>query len=111
MSTYMYILYTIATFKWVVHFFVHGFEQVIKTVLSSTQLCKRPVAILATQQMGGLFLVGTTQVPLQHIDAMLDLDCRESQEGDAKLTVNGLEKHQLVNVSLISQPHVQTCSP
>ena len=55
--------------------------------------------------------MGTTQVPLQHIDAMLDLDCRESQEGDAKLTVNGLEKHQLVNVSLISQPHVQTCSP
>ena len=61
--------------------------------------------------MGWLFLVGTTQVPLQHIDAMLDLDCKESQEGDAKLTVNGLEKHQLVNVNLILQPHVQACSP
>ena len=93
------------------YFYFCRFEQVIKALLSSTQLCKRPVAILATQQMGWLFLVGTTQVPLQHIDAMLDLDCKESQEGDAKLTVNGLEKHQLVNVSLILQPHVQVCSP
>ena len=71
----------------------------MKALLFSTQPCKRPVVILTTQQMGGLFSVGTTQVPLQHIPAMMDLDCRESQRGDAKLTVNGLEEHQLVNVS------------
>ena len=71
----------------------------MKALLFSTQPYQRPVVILTTQQMGGLFSAGTTQVLLQHIPAMMDLDCRDSRRGDAKLMVNGPEEHQLVNVS------------
>ena len=47
--------------------------------------------------------VGQQWVPLLHILAMMDLDCRDSRRGHAKMMVNGLEVHQLVSVSQMLQ--------
>ena len=59
------------------------------------------VETLQIPGMGGWISQEPQWVPLQYIDAIVDLDCREGQGGRAKITVNGLEEHQLVNVSAL----------
>ena len=72
-----------------------------QTVVTSMSLALQLLTVetLLIPQMGGWISQGKQWVPLQHIDASVDLDCRDSQGERVKITVNGLEEHQLVNVS------------